>query len=385
MQAKEQVVIENEDRRNKVNLENLPTPCVLIDLKIVEQNIERMAQIAKKSVAALRPHTKTHKIPYLASRQIEKGAAGITVAKISEAEVMAAHGIKDIFVAYPVIGQHKIKRITELNNGIRLIIGVDSLEGARALAQAAVMAKQTIEVRLEVDTGFKRTGVQYDKALGLAMEISGMAGLNLTGIYTFHHLIYQGERTHDREKAGLEEGTLMVTLAEEMKRAGLKITDISVGSTPTAEYVANVPGITEIRPGTYIFNDMIQVHNKSCTLADCAAKVLTSVVSAPSNKLAVIDGGNKTFSTDCQPNNSPYFMKGYGLIEGVEDYALTRLTEEHGMLSAINDDAARLEPGKLLTVIPNHVCTTINLHNKVYFVSGETVEEAVVEGRGMVY
>jgi D-serine deaminase-like pyridoxal phosphate-dependent protein len=247
------------------------------------------------------------------------------------------------------------------------------------------MAKQTIEVRLEVDTGFKRTGVQYDKAVGLAMEISGMAGLNLTGIYTFHHLIYQGERTHDRAKAGLEEGTLMVALAKEMNRAGLRIKDISVGSTPTSEYVAKVPGITEIRPGTYIFNDMIQVHNKSCTLADCAVKVLTTVVSAPSNKLAVIDGGNKTFSTDCQPNNPPYYMKGYGLIDGIEDYALTRLTEEHGMITAIDDDVVRLEPGKLLTVIPNHVCTTINLHNKVYFVSGETVEEAVVEGRGMVY
>jgi D-serine deaminase-like pyridoxal phosphate-dependent protein len=253
------------------------------------------------------------------------------------------------------------------------------------LAQAAGTAKQTIEVRLEVDTGFKRTGVPYDNALGLALEISGMEGLNLTGIYTFHHLIYQGEKTQDREKAGLEEGTLMVALAGEMNRAGLKIKDISVGSTPTAEYAAKVPGITEIRPGTYIFNDMIQVHNKSCTLADCAAKVLTTVVSASSNKLAVIDGGNKTFSTDCQPNNPPYYMKGFGLIEGLEDYALTRLTEEHGMISAISDDAVRLQPGKLLTVIPNHVCTTINLHNKVYFVSGETVEEAVVEGRGMVY
>jgi D-serine deaminase-like pyridoxal phosphate-dependent protein len=368
-----------------MNLEDLPTPCVLIDLQVVEQNIERMAQIAKKSGVALRPHTKTHKIPYLASRQIEKGAAGITVAKISEAEVMAAHGIKDIFVAYPVIGQHKIKRITELNNRIRLIIGVDSLEGARALAQAARTAKQTIEVRLEVDTGFKRTGIQYDKALGLAMEISGMEGLNLTGIYTFHHLIYQGERTHDREKAGLEEGTLMVALAEEMKRAGLKIKDISVGSTPTAEYAAQVAGITEIRPGTYIFNDMIQVHNKSCTLADCAVKILTSVVSVPSNKLAVIDGGNKTFSTDHQPNSHPYYMKGFGLIQGIEDYDLTRLTEEHGMITTSNEDTNKLEPGKLLTVIPNHVCTTINLHNKVFLLSGEKVEEAVVEGRGMVY
>ena len=368
-----------------MNLENLPTPCVLIDLKIVSQNIERMAQIAKKHGVDLRPHTKTHKIPSLANQQIEKGATGITVAKISEAEVMAAHGINDIFVAYPIIGQHKIKRITELNKRIRLIIGVDSLEGAKALAQAAVMAKKTIEVRLEVDTGFKRTGVQYDKAIGLALEISVMEGLNLTGIYTFHHLIYQGERTHDREKAGLEEGTLMVTLAQEMNRAGLKIKDISVGSTPTAEYAAQVPGITEIRPGTYIFNDMIQVHNKSCTLADCAVKILTTVVSAPSNKLAVIDGGNKTFSTDYQPNTPPYYMKGFGLIQGIEDYALTRLTEEHGMITTANDDTVKLEPGKLLTVIPNHVCTTINLHNKVFFISEETIEEAVVEGRGMVY
>lgn len=368
-----------------MNLQDLPTPCVLIDLEIAEQNMDRMAQMARSSGVALRPHTKTHKIPYLAGRQIEKGAVGITVAKISEAEVMAEHGIKDIFVAYPVIGRQKTKRIAALNNRVRLIIGVDSLTGARDLAQAARISNQIIEVRLEVDTGFKRTGVQYDKALGMAQEISGMEGLNLTGIYTFHHLIYQGERTQDREKAGLEEGALMAALAEKMKGAGLNIKDVSVGSTPTAEYVATVPGITEIRPGTYIFNDMIQVHNQACTLADCAARVLTTVVSAPSNKLAVVDGGNKAFSTDHQPNTPPHYMKGYGMIEGIDDYALTRLTEEHGMISAIHDDAAQLDPGQLLTVIPNHVCTTINLHNTVYFLSKGTVEEVVVHGRGMVY
>ncbi len=363
---------------------NLPTPCVIIDMRIVEKNIERMAKLARQHEVALRPHIKTHKLPGLAKKQVDSGAQGITVAKVSEAEIMAAHGLNDIFIAYPIIGEHKIKRVLELNNKVNLITGVDSLEGAESLATAVRLAGQNLQVRLEVDTGLKRTGVEYSKALELGKKISGMEGLELTGIYTFRGLIFQGETTLAREKAGLEEGELMVSLAEQLRTAGVKIRDVSVGSTPTAEYAAQVFGVTEIRPGTYIFNDMMQVSTNTCSVNDCAAKLLVTVISAPSEKHVVIDGGSKTFATDIIPNTYPYNLSGFGYIEGYDNLVLERLTEEHGII-VTKENPKKPKTGQQLKIIPNHICTTINLHNKVYFCDGETLTEAVVEARGMVY
>jgi len=180
----------------------------------MERNVLRMADVARENGVALRPHVKTHKIPVIAREQLEAGAADITVAKLSEAEVMADSGIGDIFVAYPLVTEAKIRQAIRLGERVKLV-GVDSLEGARKLS--AVAEGRTMEVRLEVDTGLRRTGVPLDEAVGLAGKIEAMSNLDLTGIYTYRGAVLGGSKTLELEKAGLEEGQLMVSLAEQMR------------------------------------------------------------------------------------------------------------------------------------------------------------------------
>ena len=357
------------------------TPYLLIDGTQLERNILRMANVARENGIALRPHVKTHKIPRIAREQLEAGAAGITVAKLSEAEVMVDGGIEDIFIAYPLVTEAKIRQAVRLGERVRLIVGVDTLEGARRLSEAA--EDRNLEVRLEVDTGLRRTGIPRDEAVGLAGEIESMGNLDLTGIYTYRGAVLGGSKTLELEKAGLEEGRVMVSLAEQMRERGIRIKDVSVGSTPTAEYVAKVEGVTEIRPGTYVFYDRMQARLGACSLDDCAAVVVCTVVSRPTRDLAIIDGGSKTFATDVAPGAEPLNLEGYGHIVGYPDAVLERLTEEHGMLSV--DEDCDLEVGDTLQIIPNHICSTVNLHDQVYLVGEDgAVEEKRVAARGKV-
>src|SRR5215210_2825588 len=280
--------------------ESHATPYLLFDHAKMERNILKMADVARENGVALRPHVKTHKIPSIARQQVEAGAAGITVAKVSEAEVMADGGMEDIFIAYPLVTEAKIRRAVQLGERVaRLVVGVDSLEGARRLS--AVAGDSTLEVRLEVDTGLRRTGVLYDGAVGLAEEIEGMRNLDLTGIYTYRGAVLGGSKTLELEEAGLEEGRLMVSLADQMRERSIGVDEVSVGSTPTAEYVAKVDGVTEIRPGTYVFYDRMQARLGACSLDECAAVVVCTVVSRPTPDLIIIDGGSKTFATDVGP------------------------------------------------------------------------------------
>jgi D-serine deaminase-like pyridoxal phosphate-dependent protein len=362
--------------------ETLETPHVSIDGVGVERNIEKMAAIAGRNGVALRPHAKTHKIPAIARAQVEAGAAGITVAKVSEAEVMAEGGLDDVFIAYPLVAEAKIRRAVALSQRIRrLIVGVDSVEGARRLSAAA--GDHALEVRLEVDTGLRRTGVAYDEAVELAREIEGFGNLDLGGIYTYRGAVLGGSPTLDRESAGLEEGELMVSLAGRMRERGIEIRDVSLGSTPTAEYAAGVEGVTEIRPGTYVFYDRMQARLGACSLEECAATVVCTVVSRPREDLAVIDGGSKTFATDVQPGTGPLNLEGFGHIMGHPGAVLERLTEEHGMLAVTREHD--LGVGDMLQIIPNHVCSTVNLHDALYLAGRDgAVEEVRVAARGKV-
>ncbi|MEC0266986.1 alanine racemase [Paenibacillus anseongense] len=225
------------------SLETIETPSLLIDTERMDRNIKAMADVARNHGVNLRPHAKTHKIPAIAQKQIEAGAVGITVAKIAEAEVMAAHGIRSIFVAYPLVTVSKIERAIRLSEQIELIVGVDSLAGAQQLERIASRHGHCLQVRLEIDTGLRRTGVMYEQAAALAAEITGMPHLRLSGIYTFRGSLLAGKPTLDVAAAGKEEGTLMAQLAERLRTQGIAITDVSVGSTPTAAYAAAVEGL----------------------------------------------------------------------------------------------------------------------------------------------
>jgi D-serine deaminase-like pyridoxal phosphate-dependent protein len=361
----------------------LETPHLLIDDTKMDRNIEKLASIARERGVKLRPHVKTHKIPMIARRQLESGAAGITVAKISEAEVMADGGIRDIFIAYPLVTESKIRRAIRLSRGgVRLIVGVDSLEGGRRLSRAAALEDHELEVRLEVDTGLRRTGVPFNGAVELAAEITSLENLRLTGIYTYRgDVLESGVTTLDLKQAGLEEGRLMTSLADRMREKGIEVEDTSLGSTPTAEYAGEVEGVTEIRPGTYIFYDRMQARLGACSLEECAASVLATVVSRPSEDLAIIDGGSKTFATDVPPGTRPLNLEGFGHVVGYSDAVLERLTEEHGMLRVSKD--YNLDVGDAVRIIPNHICSTVNLHNEVFFTDGSgAVERIEVSARG---
>ncbi len=358
------------------------TPHLLIDVLKMRRNIEKMSGIARELGVRLRPHVKTHKIPTIAQGQLEVGAAGITVAKVSEAEVMAGAGIQDIFIAYPLVTGSKIERALRLSERLNLTVGVDGLEGARRLSELAASSGQTLDVRLEVDTGLKRTGVIRSEAVELASKIATLENLNLTGIYTYRGAVLEdGSPTLDLKKAGLEEGELMVSLAEQIREQGIDIEDVSLGSTPTAAFAGEVEGVTEIRPGTYIFYDRMQARLGACSPEECAATVVVTVVSRPAKDLAIIDGGSKTFATDVPPDREPLNLKGFGQVVDHPDAVLERLTEEHGMLRIPFDHDLRV--GETIRIIPNHVCSTVNLHDEVCFVdeSGAT-ERVVVAARG---
>ena len=295
---------------------------------------------------------------------------------------MADAGLEDIFIAYPLVTETKIQRAVALSRRLeRLVVGVDSLEGARRLSSAA--GDHPLEVRLEVDTGLRRTGVPYDAAVERAQEIQAFDNLDLGGIYTYRGAVLGGSPTLDRKGAGLEEGELMVSLAARMRERGIEVRDVSLGSTPTAEYAAGVEGVTEIRPGTYIFYDRMQARLGACSLEECAATVVCTVVSRPREDLAVIDGGSKTFATDVQPGTEPLRLEGFGHVVGHPEAKLERLTEEHGMLAVRGEDD--LEVGDTLRIIPNHVCSTVNLHDAIYLAGRDgTVEEVRVAARGKV-
>lgn len=358
----------------------IETPSVNIDLSKVQQNIADMSKAAQRNGVKLRPHIKTHKIPDIAKWQLKEGAQGISVAKTTEAMVMADAGVEDIFIAYPVITDSALDRVLQLNRDIRLIVGVDSVEGARRLSAKLKEKNQTIEIRVEIDTGLKRTGIPYEEAVHVTQEIRKFENLNITGIYTFRGAVLQGEPTMDLEAAGMEEGKLMVDLATKLRGAGIAIEDVSTGSTPTAKYVSQVEGVTEIRPGTYVFYDRMQSQYGLCSYDDCAATVKATVVSKPASDLVVIDGGSKTFATDVQPNTPPLRMQGFGEIKGYPNAVFERMTEEHGIIRIEDSD---VNIGDTLDIIPNHICSTVNLHNFVYMIDeAGGVQKERVEARG---
>ncbi|MDF2521948.1 MAG: alanine racemase domain protein [Clostridia bacterium] len=316
--------------------------------------------------------------------QIEAGAKGITCAKVSEAEVFAEGGIEDIFIAYPMVGHFRIKRAIQLSKKIkRLILAVDSVECAQALSDAAKKADVTLEVRLEVDTGAKRTGISYSKAVECAAAVSNMPNLELTGVYTFKGLVYKDKFTTDNKLAAQEEGELLEKLAAMLKQNGINIKEISAGSTPTGVEVAKTKKVTEVRPGTYVFKDYMLCCEGVAQQEDIAAKYYVTVVSTPSEEYAVIDGGTKTFPMDITLNTAPYFYPGYALVEGNDDLLLTRLNEEHGMLTS-KKGRTGLKVGQKLALIPIHICTAINMQNDVYIYDGHELVKEKVNARGMI-
>lgn len=361
----------------------LETPCVIVDVDTARSNVEEMQRTVDAAGCELRPHIKTHKMPFFAHMQLQAGARGITCAKISEAEVMADSGVEDIFVAYPMVGSVRIGRAVALSRRVRrLILSVDSLPGALALDMAARAANIVLEVRLEVDTGAGRTGVPLEKAPALARAVAGLRGLRLTGIYTFKGLIYEGKPTQDNELAAVEEGRLMADAANAIRAAGVPIAEVSAGSSPTGQAVARTGLVTEVRPGTYIFKDQLLCCEHVARPEEIALRYAVTVVSTPRPDLAVLDGGSKTFATDIPLGMPPFYFSGYAAVDGRPDLCLARMNEEHGILTAAGGKTG-LRVGDVLLLTPIHACTAVNAQNFVYLLDNGMLIRECVAARGM--
>ena len=361
-----------------LNVRDVSTPAVVIDLDVLERNLARMADYCSTHGIGLRPHTKTHKTIEAARRQLELGAIGLTVAKVGEAEVMVAAGAREIMVAHPIIGDEKLRRLAALTFKTDIIVAVDSLTTAQSLSRIAIETGCQFGIVVEFDSGSLRCGVTPGgHAAELGKQISTLPNLKLRGLFTYFGSVWgdPAERATEIEHVT---SAVSATIAA-FRAAGLSTEIVSAGSTPAAELSHLVPGITEIRPGTYIYNDLNTCYQGLCSLDDCAVTVVTTVVSTAVPGHVIVDAGSKTLSSDLLSAGP---KRGYGYVRDA-GATLTRLNEEHGFLSA--DDLSQFSVGQVLSVIPNHVCTCINMHDEVLLArAGKIVDSWTVAARGKV-
>ncbi len=363
-----------------MQVQEIPTPALTIDVDILEQNLQRMADYCRAHGLGLRPHTKTHKIPEIARMQLRHGAIGLTVAKVGEAEVMCRAGLNDLLIAYPVFGNDKTYRVASLAHGHNILASLDSEAAAQALSSAAARINARVGVLVEFDSGLRRCGLEPGVAcVELAKEIEKMSGLEFRGLMTYPGFI--GGKEEDRRRGVRQAAEMVERAIEPFRREKIAVEIVSAGSTPSAMMSHEIPGITEIRPGTYIYNDLNTYYQGACTLEDCAARVVSTVVSTAVPGRAMIDAGSKTLSSD-PLRFGP--AKGFGHLVEHPDIPIMALNEEHGYLDLSNSQA-QLRVGDVVTIIPNHICTCVNMHDEIFLVRQRGVEGTWrVSGRGKI-
>lgn len=367
-----------------MRLHELETPTLVIDVEKMEGNLRHAAEFARARGVSLRPHTKTHKSAELARRQVELGAGGITVAKVGEAEVMAAEGLRDILIAHEVVGRAKVERLRALvRQGVRLAVGCDGLEQAQGYSEVFAGEPTPLDLMIEVDTGQNRAGVSPGApVVELARAAAALPGVRVRGIFT-----HEGHTYGAADAAGVREicrqvQEQMVLSADLLKRELGLTPEVSVGSSPSLLAECQfLPGVTEFRPGTYIFNDL-GMAGVLGHLDRCAVTILATVVGKPGTDRVILDSGAKTLTTDTRMTGVTATPNGHGYVVGKDAY-IARLSEEHGVVVTKHQD--RFTVGEKVRVIPNHVCVTVNLAQQVVLAQGdEVVKRLTVNGKGLL-
>jgi D-serine deaminase-like pyridoxal phosphate-dependent protein len=360
------------------SLAELETPALLIDLDALEANLAEMAAVAARAGVGLRPHTKTHKSPEIARMQVEAGAAGITCAKLGEAEVMADADLDDLLIAYPLVGELKLRRLRDLLARARVRVSLDSVEVADGLGRVGRELGRDVEVLVEVDTGLHRLGrPPGPPTADLVARVAHVPGVEVVGLLTHAGHAYRARTPEELRRVAEREVLDLVETAALCRRVGVELRELSVGSTPTARIGAFVDGVTEIRPGTYALNDATMLRLGVATEATVAARVLVTVVARPTDERFVVDGGSKCFTTDNMGTVPDWLV-----VAGRPDLHLDFLSEEHGVG---HRSGGELRIGERLQVLPSHVCACVNLFDVAYGVRGDRVErELPIAGRGKV-
>jgi D-serine deaminase-like pyridoxal phosphate-dependent protein len=352
-----------------VTLDDIETPAPIVDLDRMERNLDRAAAYAAEHGLALRPHIKTHKSPLIAAEQMRRGAIGLTCATPREAEVMSEVA-DDILLAYPPVGAPRARRVVSVPDRTRVAVALDSATAIEHLAAAARPVGRPISVYVELDLGMHRVGVpSIEEAITLAKLVRRTPPLDYAGI-----AFYPG---HVREPVGEQDakldaidGALQETVAA-MTRAGVRPTVVSGGSTPTLWRSHQLNDVTEIRPGTYVFNDRTTAEIGACAWDDCALTVLATVVSTAVPGQAVIDAGTKALGRE--PIRGTDAAGGFGALLDRREVTVRAMSEEHGILD-LASTSWRPEVGERVQVVPNHVCIVVHLNDVVYGTRSGTVE-----------
>jgi D-serine deaminase-like pyridoxal phosphate-dependent protein len=346
------------------------TPAVVIDLDVVERNIARIQGLMDRAGVANRPHIKTHKSPELAKLQRAAGAKGITCQKLGEAEIFADAGFDDILITYNIFGAEKEARMAALlqRTPVTLTVAADNPVTLAGLSRAGVAAERPVGVVIECDTGRKRAGVETPaEAIQLATQAAATPGLAFRGLMFY-----------PPEDGWLATQRFFDAVQEGLRNAGLSCAIVSTGGSPNIPHAGKLRGATEHRPGTYIFNDRMQVKAGVATLDDCALKVFATVVSRGGPERGILDAGSKTLTSDTGG------LEGHGMILEHPEAKITRFAEEHGFLdlTACNH---RPNVGDVVRIIPNHVCVVVNMVDRMIAVRGEEIiGEIAVAARGRI-
>jgi D-serine deaminase-like pyridoxal phosphate-dependent protein len=342
----------------------IETPAAVVDADRLERNLARWQEHCDSVGLANRPHIKTHRSVAIALRQLELGARGITCQKLGEAEVFADAGFDDILISFPLVGQAKGERLAALAGRVRIAVVGDSAAVAEGLSEALAGNGDRVEFLVECDTGFGRTGVQsLDEAVALAALVTRLDGLRFAGLMTY--------------PSPPDTGAWLRAAREAIEGAGIPVERVSGGGTPTAKRTHELGVVDELRVGTYVYGDRACIANGSVPLEDCALRVVATVVSRPTRDRAIIDAGSKTLTSDLAIDQT-----GLGQLVEHPEAAIYALNEEHGYV----DVSACAEPpeiGERVTVIPNHACTTANMHDQaVLHRGGEIVDVVPTAARG---
>ena len=346
--------------------DGLRTPATLVFADRMERNLLAMSAFARDANIALRPHAKTHKCREIARRQMVLGARGLSVATVGEAEILARPGdaradgspdVTDIFVAYPLwADEDLIDRLSRLVDRAMITVGADSPEAVKRLAPIS----RSLQMMIEVDCGLGRSGVSPEEVTKIARAAEDI-DLELRGVFTFPgHSYSPGAGA----KAALDEADALGRAKDVLARSGFECAERSGGSTPSARHVRETD-LTEMRPGVYVFNDAQQVELGVVEMEDVALMVAATVVSRPAPGRLVLDSGSKVLGAD-----RPSWTTGHGRLADWPDARVVGLWEHHAVVEI---EGAGPALGDIVGVVPNHVCTAVNLVPELVVVDGGRV------------
>jgi D-serine deaminase-like pyridoxal phosphate-dependent protein len=350
------------------------TPVGTIDLSRVRANALRAASYASEHGLRWRPHVKTHKSLEVARIQLDAGAAGLTVATLREAEVMSSI-CGDLLLAYPPLGAAKLSRLVAVAAGVDLKVALDAAAVVRPLAEAAEHAGVTVGVLVEMDVGLGRVGVEsIEEVVALARLVDQLEGLAFRGIQFYPGHIRGPEEMQGPALARV--GDRVAQALEALASQGLEPEIVSGGSTPTLFRSHEIEGLTEIRSGSCIFYDREGLAVGVARLEDLAYTVLTTVVSTAISGRAVVDAGSKALAKEERGGD-----EGYGFVLEHPEVSVQSLSEEHGVLDLTGSTWAPAI-GERVRIVPNHVCVSVNLQDRLLGRDGDTCHWVSLEARG---